>query len=422
MSHDILIIGAGPAGLMAAIAAARAGRRVLVLEKEAQPGRKLLASGGGRCNLANTLPVPEFMIQFGRQGRFMDPALRALDAHHLREFLAGAGVPTHAPDGFHVYPTVEKAQVVLDALLRLGAQAGVELRCGTEAPALWIEAGQLRGVQCGETRLAARQVIVAAGGKSYPALGGTESGYRLAEQAGHGIVPPLPALVGLLTRETWPHALAGISLPEARIVVQCPGFPRTGTAGAVLFTHRGISGPGILDLSGAVAAQLAQGGGVALRIQPLAQRAFGQWQAELAAWAGQHGSTKVTNLIRRHLPDALGTALVRQAGLADDVRAAHLRVAQRDSLANWLAGFPLTIAHTEGFTHAMVTRGGVRLKEVDPHTLQSRLLPGLFFAGEVLDLDGPSGGFNLQWAFSSGWLAGQAAGTAEGPRVSGTER
>jgi hypothetical protein len=406
-SAGVVIVGAGPAGLMAAIAAAERGRRAVVLEQLRRPGAKLLASGGGRCNLANTLPPAEFMARFGRQGRFMQPALAAMDAAGLRRFLEALGVATHAPDGFHVYPVSDSAVTVQSALWRRARELGAEVRLGVRVAGLWMEAGRLRGLETSAGRVGARQVIVATGGRGYPALGGGAAGYDLARQAGHTVVEPTPALVPLVVRETWVRSCAGASLSCARVRIVAAGEPRAGVAGEVLFTHTGISGPVILDLSGDVAVLLRKQESVPLLMDLAPGTTPAHWRRRLEEWRASDPRKTVVGLLDRHLPRSLASAVAALAGIGPMVRPTRLTVRSRDLVTKLLTAIPLTVTGTEGWDRAMVTRGGVSLKEVDPRTLASRRAAGLSFAGEVLDLDGPSGGFNLQWAFSSGRLAGR---------------
>ena len=421
----MLVVGAGPAGMTAALAAAEAGAHVVLLEHLDRLGAKLLATGGGRCNLTTTLGAAEIMARFGRQGRFMGPALAALGPAALRALLASLGVPTHAPDGLHVYPASESARDVRKALQRRLRDLGVEVRTAVRAAGLWIDGGRLAGlVTAGAGRVRAGRVILATGGRSYPDLGATGDGYDLARAAGHAIVEPVPALVPLLTREAWPRDLAGVAVPAARVWIDLPRAGRAGSRGDLLFTHRGLSGPAVLDLSGDVAALLArrpfddaQG-----RPEPVEGRptvpicldfapgtSEGGWLARLDAWAAEGGAKTVAALLANWIPRRLAGALCGLAGAGPSVRPGQMPRAARRALAAALAAARLEVTGTEGFERAMVTRGGVALKDVDPATLQSRRLAGLFFAGELLDLDGPCGGFNLQWAFSSGHLAGRAA-------------
>ncbi|MCE5279234.1 MAG: aminoacetone oxidase family FAD-binding enzyme [Planctomycetaceae bacterium] len=418
---DVAVVGAGAAGQMAAIAAAQGGRRVVLIERMNRAGLKILASGGGHCNIANTLPADQFEGRFGRQGRFMSPAIEALGEGGLPSVLERLGIPTIV-DGWRIYPASRQAGDVQHALHRRLDELHVTTLPGTAVTGLWIEDARLRGVTCGmgvspmqapsdnppSRQIAAAVVILACGGKGYRRLGGTDLGYDLARQAGHEIVPPTPALVPLVTRQRWPAELAGVSLAAARIWIDLPRQSKSGLTGEILFTHRGLSGPCVLDLSGDVAALLPRGP-VPLRIELEARADRAVWQGRLERLRHTDGRRGMGGLLRQWLPGSLAETMCSLARVPAETAAAMLPRAGQDALAELLAGAPLTAVDTEGFDVAMVTRGGVKLSQVDPRTLQSRLLSGLYFAGELLDLDGPSGGFNLQWAFSSGWLAGTSA-------------
>lgn len=443
---------------MAAIAAASRGAKVTVLEQMGRPGLKLLATGGGRCNLTNTAPREAMMAAFGRQGRFMSQALAAMGGQALREFFAGLGVPTVCPDGFEVYPASQKAADVLDALLRRCRQLGVEVRCNQTVAGMLLHGaaqgvpradsaerqaaadpaphhGALSGeaacrsalfadgVRTGQGELHANRVILCCGGKSYPALGATGVGYDLARQAGHTIVPPTPAGVGLICRDEALRECAGVSLKGVRVWIDLPKFARAGRRGDVLFTHRGLSGPAVLDLSGDVAELLDAGErgssksatqpvplfAVPLRIDLTPDEPKEAWLAKLDEWGHRQGSRQVRSLLAPRLTQAVAEMICQLGSVSPIAPVAHIDRSRRDAIVRNIKSLPVAVSGTEGFERAIVTRGGVSLKEVDPRTLESRRIAGLHFAGELLDLDGPCGGYNLTWAFASGHLAGLSA-------------
>lgn len=405
---DLAVVGAGAAGQIAAIAAAECGRRVVLLEQMPRAGMKLLASGGGRANLTNMLGRAEIENAFGRQGRFMGPALNIMAPAALREFLARLGVETVADDQLRVYPASQRAADVQAALGRRIEQLGVQINLSCLVSRLWVEDGRLVGVETSNGRIQAERVLLACGGRSWPTLGGTGGGYALARQAGHKIVEPMPSLVPLVTQERWLAKLAGVSLASVRVWIALPKQSKAGITGDILFTHRGLSGPAVIDLSGTVAQLLHRVRCVPLRIELLAGMDVSRWNREMESWRVSAGRRLVVRLLREKLPASLARELCRLAGLDEQVVAAQLSAVGRRTLSGLLGSLELTVTDTEGFETAFVTRGGVKLKEVNPETLQSRLLPGLYLAGELLDLDGPTGGFNLQWAFASGWLAGKS--------------
>ena len=404
---DVAIVGAGPAGMMAAIAARQAGASVALCEQLDRPGVKLLATGGGRCNATNTATAEAMMAAFGRQGRFMAPALEALSSRALREFLEQLGVPTSCPDGFHVYPSSNSAQDVQHALWKRCEALGVRIILKARLKGIEIDTdGDGKRVATSEGILRAPAVILCTGGRSHPRLGATGEGLEIAAALGHTIVPTTPALAPLTTSETWPARCAGVSLGPVRMWIDLPGQVKAGWRGDLLLTHTGVSGPAVLDASAQVATLLGRHKKVPVAVDLTPGVALGQWRTRLDQWGHSEGAKMLRSLLAGHLPAALARQLCLLAGLEADARAAHVPRAARDRLALLIKALPLTVVGVEGFGRAMVTRGGVSLREVNPRTLESKKVPGLFFAGEILDLDGPSGGYNLQWAFSSGYLAG----------------
>jgi predicted Rossmann fold flavoprotein len=394
---------------MAAIAAARKGRRVLLCEQRERPGIKLAATGGGHCNLTNTAPAAELMLRFGREGRFMEPALTRMDASGLRAFLAELGVATHAPDGFHVFPVTHRATTVRDALVREAERLHVDLRLGCRASALWRENHALRGICSTQGRLRAPRIIIATGGMGYQNLGATGDGYRLAGEAGHRVVAPLPAMVPLITRETWPARCTADTIGNARLRVNLPRKPGFRRAGDLIFTRTGITGPAVWDLSREIALLLTHYATVPLILNLTGGRTEEDWQQCFQTWRRRGSEETVAHLLAEELPSSLAEVFAGMLGEAGAGSFRRLPGERRSHLARLLARTPLEVTATAGFDQAMITRGGVALREVDPRTLQSRRVPNLRFCGELLDLDGPCGGYNLQWAFSSGYLAGASA-------------
>jgi predicted Rossmann fold flavoprotein len=424
---DVAVIGAGPAGMMAAIAAGAAGAKVVICEQLDQAGTKLLATGGGRCNLTNTLADADFMNAFGRHGRFMAPALAKMDSTSLRQFFDDLGVPTDCQDGMHVFPVSNAAADIRGALVDKMRQLGVTTLYGTRIRKLLsvadvpsarrgvrtdagpsVASSRIQGLQTPTGKIIAGSVILAAGGLAYPSLGATGDGLELARAAGHAIVKPLPALAPLVTKEDWTHQLPGISVP-VRITIALPGQSKSGVQGQMIFTHRGISGPAALDISSQVATMLESQKPLPLKIDLTPSISEDRWLARLDQWHSTRGNALLRTLVAQELPAALAFAICSQAWLGPILKAAQADKAQHRRLAAMLTGLTLNVTATEGFAQAMAMRGGVDLKEVDPRTLQSKLVKGLYFAGELLNLDGPCGGYNLQWAFSSGFLAGSVA-------------
>ena len=409
-SARVVIVGAGPAGLMAAISAARAGAVVTVLEKLPEAGVRLLATGGGHCNFTNTLETGELIRRYGGKNRFVAPALRGLTGIGLRHFMDDIRVVSTAVDGFHVFPVSNSAVMVRAALVRLCRDAGAELMFGSNVTDLRIDSGRISGVTVSGRMEAATAVVLSAGGASYPKLGGGDGGFSLARKAGHQIVPVCPALVPLVTRESWPSKLAGIVIPNTTIRLASEPSRGTGLAvGSLLFTHRGISGPAVLDISGEAGAVLMRERSVELIVDLTPSRSVESWKADFESWRKKHGTRSVLSLMKTVFPVAVANELLDLTGVPPERQMARISREQVHAVVKSAKTLQLTITGTEGFDKAMVTRGGVSLDDVNPKTLESRIVHGLCFAGEVLDVDGPCGGYNLQWAFSSGFLAGRSA-------------
>ncbi|MBU4429706.1 MAG: NAD(P)/FAD-dependent oxidoreductase [Verrucomicrobia bacterium] len=404
---SVVVIGAGAAGLIAGLVAARSGARVIVFEQLPEAGVRLLATGGGHCNFTNTLGAEDLIRRFGDKRRFAAPALRAMTGTRLRGFFEELGIASHSPDGFHVFPASDSARSIRNALLQACRKLSVEFRFNSRVEGLQIERGRMVGIETSLGTESASRVVLAAGGAGYPSLGGGESGFALARRAGHTIVPLCPALVPLVTREPWSGTLAGVTLPHVLVNMAFPGGTCTAGPGSLLFTHKGISGPVALDVSGAVASALMTRESVAVTMDLCPERPLEAWQGTVEGWRREHGAKTVLAMLGCLLPASLARVVLNLAQAPTDTKVSRLSREQIHRLIAMLTNLPLTVTGTEGFGKAMVTRGGVALGEVCPRTLESKIVRGLFFAGEILDVDGPCGGFNLQWAFSSGFLAAQ---------------
>lgn len=442
MATEVLIIGGGAAGLMAAIAAAEHGARTVLLERNPQAGIKILMSGGGRCNITNTGDVPHLVDSFPGNGRFLYSAFRAFSNDDIVRLLAEEGVTTHVEDRGRVFPDSADAHDVVRALVRRAGAAGAELVTGTlvksverlrrpgaglpatagqpDRPGFRVTGVRLEG-RGGRAREAgpaltweADRLIITTGGVSYPSSGSTGDGYAWAEGMGHRIVPPRPAIVGLETRESWPAAVRGVALRDVTVLVRAAGKTYARSPGDVLFTHFGLSGPAALNASHqAVLAEEEHPGQVelAVRLEPDTTREA--WEERLRQALADHPGQLVRNVLTAWWPASLASTVMDVAGLPGDREAAHLTREGRGRLAALLHEIRLTLKRPRPLAEAMVTAGGVDVREVNPKTMGSRLVPGLYFAGEVLDVDGVSGGYNLQGAYSTAWLAGRSAALGE---------
>jgi predicted Rossmann fold flavoprotein len=404
---DIIVVGAGAAGLMAAIRAAEAERRVLLLEKNRRPGVKILMSGGTRCNITQATDNRGIVAAYGPPGRFLHSALAAFGVQDTIDFFEAEDVATKVEETGKVFPVSNKALDVLEALLRRLHRSGAVL--ATEEPLCDLEVRPPGFTLTTPARaLSAERVILTTGGKSYPGSGTTGDGYGIAARLGHTIVPPRPALVPITVRTPWVTELRGVTLPDAGVRIVEEDRMLASKRGSLLFAHFGLSGPVILDLSRVVSGH-ARPEALALELDFLPDRtapAFDDWlRTETAA----SGKKQLAALLGNLLPRRLADVLLLQAGLAADRKAAALSRPERGSLVTCVKRLRLPITGTLGFGKAEVTAGGVSLDEVDSRDMQSKRVAGLYIAGELLDLDGPIGGYNFQAAWSTGWLAGAAA-------------
>lgn len=404
-----LVVGGGAAGLLAAGQAALAGADVLVLEKMSRPGRKLAITGKGRCNLTNIAPITEFIDHFGPTGSFLRQAFHRYFSPELLDFFHELGITTVTERGGRVFPASGGAPEVVTALLRWLERCGAVVRTGAPVERLLITDQAVTGVVCNGTVLPCSTLILATGGASYPLTGSTGDGYRLAEQAGHRLVPVRPALVPLITEGEWAGRAAGLQLRNTRVQLYISGRKQAEAFGELTFMQFGLSGPVILTLSGRAVDALRQRLEVHLVLDLKPGLDEKKLDARLIRDLEQRHREPLDSVLRGLLPQELVPIALELNGLAPDRLAGTVRSEERKQLRHWLKNWRFRIVGHRPLAEAIVTAGGVDTREVDPRTMGSRLVRGLFFAGEILDLQADTGGYNLQAAFSTGWLAGRAA-------------
>ena len=401
LHYDVLVIGAGAAGLVAATEAAERGRRTLLLEKNKRPGVKILMSGGTRCNLTHATDKWGIIKAYAEQGNFLHSALAALSPSDLVRMFEDEGVATKVEETGKIFPVSNKAADVLAAIVRRLERTGAVL--GLAEPAVdCTRAAEQFHVETPLRKLTCESLLLTVGGKSYPGSGTTGDGYAWAAAFGHTIVPPRPALVPITTDAPWVKSLTGLTIPDVQVSVASLAFAR----GSFLFTHFGLSGPVVLDISRTVTGH-PEPRSLALLCDFLPAVKAESLDEQLRQDAGAEGKKQVVGLLSRHIPRRLAEELVSLCGLSPELRGAELSKSDRMRLVTAVKQSVIPISGTRGFEKAEVTAGGVSLEEVDSRTMQSKLVPGLYFAGEILDLDGPIGGYNFQAAFSTGVLAGR---------------
>jgi predicted Rossmann fold flavoprotein len=407
---DVAIVGAGAAGLATAIFARRANPslHVVLLDSADRPGAKILVSGGSRCNVTNTVVADTDF--WGGKRTMVRRVLRAFPVEGTIGFFRDLGVSLHEETGGKLFPDSNRSRDVLDALLRAVEDSGARLVAGARVRAVSCM-GTGFVLETSRGALAAQSVVLATGGRSLPKTGSDGGGYEIARALGHRLVPTTPALAPLVldpdTAYSIHHGLSGIAV-DGEVTVWVDGAVATRVSGALLWTHFGVSGPVVLNASRHWARARLEGRGVRLTLNMYPRETFGDLEKRwIAATAGQP-RTSVRGTLAADLPDALAVAVLRVLDISPERPLAELTREDRRRLVHAVTEWPLPVTDTRGYNYAEVTSGGVDLNEIDPSTMGSRVCPGLFLVGEILDVDGRIGGFNFQWAWSSAWVAAEA--------------
>lgn len=404
----VAVIGAGPAGMMAAGAAAQAGADVLLIEKNQRPGRKLAITGKGRCNITNFCDTDTFIAHLTANPRFMYSAINRFSCYDTVAFFEERGLSTKVERGNRVFPVSDKAMDVVDTLCDYLADAGVQM-IHREVKEIVIENEQIKGVRTGEGTIPADKVIITCGGMSYRATGSTGDGYSFAKTAGHTITPLLPSLVPLVTSDKDLSPLQGLSLKNVQLTVTDQVTDKTVYAdrGEMLFTHFGISGPLVLSAS-AHMRDMSPGRYTAyIDMKPALDDAT--LDKRILRDLSEFANKDIINSLGKLLPKTLIPVMISRAGIDPHTKSHALTAEQRRSLLSQIKRLRVSVQAFRPINEAIVTHGGVDVKDVDPRTMESKLIKGLYFAGEVLDVDAYTGGFNLQIAYSTGRLAGESA-------------
>lgn len=409
METEICIIGAGPTGLTAAIFAAQGSAHVTIIEGNTTPGRKLMLTGAGRCNLTHNASPAELVRTFGTvQGKFLSYCLYKFSPQDVLKFFDSLGLETRTEQDECVYPASDRAGDVRDALINRAKKLGVNFLYDKRAGNI-IKQTDTFIIHTPKEPVRAEKVIIATGGLSWPRTGCTGDGYSFARSFGHKIIQTRASLVPLVSLENWPGQLAGTPVENVRISARINN-KKIVTTGALIFTEDGIGGPAVLDMSRHLTDHLPAKKTpieITLDFAPnVEQSAFGKGMTELLS---ANPKKKIVNILAEFLPKRLGIFLCKRAGCNERLAASQLKKDVRKKLIAAVKALPLSIVRTREIAEATVTRGGVSLKEIEPKTMESKICPGLFFAGEVLDVDGPCGGYNLQICFSTAALAASAA-------------
>jgi len=407
IKYDLIVIGSGAAGMVSAINSARQNNKVLLLEKLPNIGAKLKATGGGRCNLTNTLSNEDFMSKFGRDGRFMQDALKAFDSTALVNFFKEIGVQTHAPDGFRIFPTSHSSVTIISALQEEMKKLNIDVKCSQKVEHIIVEENQVSGVKTQSHTFNAPKVILATGGLGYPTLGAEGDGYTMVEELGHKVTELHPAMMPLQVKEEWVKNCRADTIAKVELRVDLKKAKKLRATGDLIFTKNGIRGPVVLDFAREVTPLLAKYREVPLLLNLTKGMNEEQISKHLKNEVQKNPNEPILNHLSTLLPTPLSQELCNLANINSSDKYNKIDGGAKAKLMNLLAWTPLTITGHDGFKMAMITRGGINLKEIDPKTMQSKIVDGLYFCGELMNLDGPCGGYNLQWSFSSGYLAGK---------------
>ena len=408
-SFDIAVIGGGPAGMMAAGRAAELGAKVVLIEKNEILGKKLLITGKGRCNFThNEFDIRKFAEKFGRNGRFLYSALSVFGVHEVINFFESRGVKAKVEQGDRIFPENGNAQDILNVLIKYLAEGKVDILLNAEVISFRQENGKISQVLLRDRQISADKCIICTGGKAYPQTGSTGDGYQWAEQLGHTVIAPVPALNPVKISENWVKELQGLSLKNVSLKLFQNGKKQDERFGEMLFTHFGVSGPIVMDMSKKIGALLKKGPvKLILDLKPALD--FKKLDKRIQRDFQEFKGRMFKNSLKGLLPLSMIPVIIKLSGVEPEKKVDYISREERNKVVHLLKELELTPIGLLGFKWSVVTSGGVALKEVNPNTMGSKKIENLYFAGEILDLDGPSGGYNLQECWSTGYLAGQSA-------------
>ncbi|MCB4790299.1 MAG: NAD(P)/FAD-dependent oxidoreductase [Elusimicrobia bacterium] len=405
--YDVVVIGAGASGMMAAGRAGELGKKVLLIERNDVPGKKLLITGKGRCNLTNTGDLNEFVESFGKNGRFLYRAFSEFFNQELIEFFKKYGVETKVERGGRVFPISDDSNDIVRALEKYLKNSGVAVRYNSRLKDVFVKENSVIGIKLhDETVIRAPKAVVATGGLSYPATGSTGDGYELARKLAHTVVEPRASLVPLETTENFIKDIQGLSLKNVEVSLYSNNKKIDSEFGEMLFTHFGISGPTVLKISNkaVVCLDKKEKVEVSINLKPKLDREI--LDKRLIREFEENSLKSIKNVMKNLLPQSLIPVFIKLLALPEDKKCNQINSNERTKITGLLMDLRLHIKKARPISEAIITKGGIALNEIDPHTMESKIIKGLYFCGEIIDIDGCTGGYNLQAAFSTGYLAG----------------
>ena len=408
MDYDLIVVGGGPAGILGAATAAAKSLQVVLLEKNEKLGKKLYLTGKGRCNFTNYGDADDFFYNVTTNKKFLHSAYKSFNNHQLIGLLESLGLKSKVERGNRVFPETDKSSDVIKALEKYLQLNNVEIKLNSEVKSILVREHQVMGVLLrNDKQISGEKVLIATGGMSYRQTGSTGDGYRMAQQLGHSIVEPKPALVPLVTREKWVKDLQGLSLKNVSVQAIINNKPQVKQFGEMIFTHFGVSGPVILSMSSFLKEYLDSPVQLKVDLKPALsnEQLDARLQRDFNKYAGKHLKNSLDDL----LPQRMIPVILALSGLDTHKQVNRISKKERELLAHALKNLDLTVTGALSLNEAIVTSGGINVKEINPSTLESKIIKGLYFAGEVIDVDALTGGYNLQIAFSTGYLSGICA-------------
>lgn len=410
--YDVAIIGAGAAGTMAAIRAGQLKKRVALIERNDCIGKKILMTGKGRCNVTNSASIDEFMKRFGKGGEFFRTAFTKLSNEDLIDYFKDNGLELKTERQGRVFPATDNARSVTDLLKKLLSLNGVEVIYNSRATDIKHSNDGFRIICDDEKTIDASKVVLTTGGASYKVTGSTGDGFKIAKELGHTILSLRGALVPLKTKDTWVKDVQGLALKNIRVTFIAEKKKIVSEIGEMIFTHFGVSGPLVLDLSGDVVSLIEAGRDAKMYIDLKPGLTEDEMERKLLFEIKDQGAKEVRNFLKTMLPVNIIPIFMALSNVEHSRKVNQITQVERRAMLKNFKAMPLTISGALPIEEAMVTNGGVSTKEINPRTMESKLVPGLFFAGEIIDGAASSGGYNLQQAFSTGYLAGEGASNA----------
>ena len=407
--YDVVVVGAGPAGIMAAVRAGQLGKNVMLIEKNEGIGKKLKITGSNRCNITNTASLDIFMEKFGKKGAFFRSAFAALSNRRLMSFFESKGLKFKIEDNGRVFPITDKSRSVIKVLKGYLSQNKVKINYNTRLVKIKKKKDYFSLDLGNDNYMATKKVILATGGISYPATGSTGDGFNVARKIGHKVTPLRPGIVPLKVAETYVKELQGISLEDIRLTFKYGKKKLVSDNGNLIFTHFGISGPLVLDLSSQIVRILEKNKTVDLFIDLKPEMTDQELRKKIMDEFENRSKTEFKNLMKLFMPNRMIPLVAELLDIDPKKKVNQVKKEERNKVVNLLKAFPLTVTGSLPIEKAMVTCGGISRKEINPQTMESKVMEGVYFAGEIIDFCAPSGGYNLQEAFSTGYLAGEMA-------------